>query len=219
MDSGESSGLGGVHGSVTQPSLVPESARANSLGFSLSLSPISASLSLSLRQDRQEVQFPQVQAQEVGARKRCSGTISLKELVEKTGFSMEDVLRKYIRYTLNEKPFNPELADCARKRYNVVALSSCLEYIGYSERGFKRKLAVQALFGKVFYLSELTEFCSRDSSLIVKEIFGVTDEDADKLRLHTLSEAGDMDSLEKMINDSDSEDAGEDVVEGSPDAS
>lgn len=26
---------------------------------------------------------------------------------------------------------------------------------GYSEKGFKRKLAVQALFGKVFYLSEV----------------------------------------------------------------
>lgn len=39
-------------------------------------------------------------------------------------------------------------------------------------------------------------------------------EDADKLRLHTLSEAGDMDSLQKMVNDSDSEDSGE----GSPDA-
>lgn len=30
-------------------------------------------------------------------------------------------------------------------------------------------------------------------------------EDADKLRQHTLSEAGDMGSLEKMVNDSDSE--------------
>jgi hypothetical protein len=27
---------------------------------------------------------------------------------------------------------------------------------GYSEKGFKRKLAVQALFGKVFYLSEVS---------------------------------------------------------------
>jgi len=26
---------------------------------------------------------------------------------------------------------------------------------GYTEKGFKRKLAVQALFGKVFYLSEV----------------------------------------------------------------
>nr|POE56052.1 isoform 2 of wd repeat-containing protein 26 [Quercus suber] len=67
----------------------------------------------------------------------------------------------------------------------------------------------QALFGKVFYLSELPEFCSRDSSLVVKEIFGVTDDDADKLRIHTLSEAGDMDSLEKMVDGSDSEDSSE----------
>lgn len=28
-------------------------------------------------------------------------------------------------------------------------------------------------------------------------------EDAEKLRLHTVSEAGDMDSLEKMVNGSD----------------
>lgn len=27
---------------------------------------------------------------------------------------------------------------------------------GYTEKGFKRKLAVQALFGKVFYLSEVS---------------------------------------------------------------
>ncbi|KAK0573681.1 hypothetical protein LWI29_011933 [Acer saccharum] len=203
-------------------------------------------------QDRQEVQFPQVQAQEVNKNAMLCKAIdelfqrgkdavepsALKELVEKTGFSMEDVLRKYIRYTLNEKPFNPELVVNLIQLRKATTLEHTqvaeilndisrrivrekgpvvLNISGYSERGFKRKLAVQALFGKVFYLSELTEFCSRDSSLIVKEIFGVTDEDADKLRLHTLSEAGDMDSLEKMINDSDSEDAGENVVEGSPD--
>lgn len=27
---------------------------------------------------------------------------------------------------------------------------------GYTEKGFKRKLAVQALFGKIFYLSEVS---------------------------------------------------------------
>jgi hypothetical protein len=26
-----------------------------------------------------------------------------------TGFDMDDVVRKYIRYTLNEKPFNPDV--------------------------------------------------------------------------------------------------------------
>ncbi|CAJ2673976.1 unnamed protein product [Trifolium pratense] len=80
---------------------------------------------------------------------------------------------------------------------------------GYTEKGFKRKLAVQALFGKVFYLSELPEFCSSDSSLVVKEIFGVTDEDADLLRLQTTSEAGNLDALEKMADISDSEDSSE----------
>lgn len=31
-----------------------------------------------------------------------------------------------------------------------------MDMSGYSEKGFKRKLAVQALFGKVFYLSEVS---------------------------------------------------------------
>ena len=84
-----------------------------------------------------------------------------------------------------------------------------------------------------FYLFEqLPEFCSRDNSLIVKEIFGVTEyasssfelfshvfhclnfpaacfysEDSEKIRLHTLSDAGDIDALEKMVEDgSDAED-------------
>ena len=37
-------------------------------------------------------------------------------------------------------------------------------------------------------------------------LFVVYSEDAEKLRLHTLSEAGDMDSLQKMADISDSED-------------
>ena len=31
-----------------------------------------------------------------------------------------------------------------------------MDMSGYTERGFKRKLAVQTLFGKVFYLSEVS---------------------------------------------------------------
>ncbi|TQD99855.1 hypothetical protein C1H46_014593 [Malus baccata] len=153
----------------------------------------------------------------------------LNQLVQKTGFGMEEILRKYIRYTLNEKSFNPDVVSnlIQLRKASMFDDSQVAEILneisrrivrdkgpvvmdvsGYTERGFKRKLAVQALFGKVFYLSELPEFCSRDSSLIVKEIFGVTDEDADKLRIHTLSEAGDIDSLEKMVDGSDSDDSG-----------
>ncbi|CAJ1933018.1 unnamed protein product [Sphenostylis stenocarpa] len=151
---------------------------------------------------------------------------SLKQIENKTGFDLEEILRKYIRYALNEKPFNPDMvADLIQlRRASMLNDSHVAEILneisrrivrdkgpivmnksGYTEKGFKRKIAVQALFGKVFYLSELPEFCSRDSSLVVKEIFGVTDEDADKLRIYTVSEAGSLDALEKMVDDSDSD--------------
>ncbi|GMI88401.1 hypothetical protein like AT5G08540 [Hibiscus trionum] len=151
---------------------------------------------------------------------------AVKGLVQKTDFSTGEILRKYIRYSLNEKPWSADLV--ARliqlRKASMLDDSEIAEILneisrrtvrekgpvimdmsGFTENGFKRKLAVQGLFGKVLYLSELPEFCTRDSSLIVKEIFGVTDEDADKLRVHTFSEAGDMDSLEKMVEGSDSE--------------
>jgi len=148
----------------------------------------------------------------------------LQELMQKTGFDMDDVVRKYIRYTLNEKQFNPdvvvdlihlrkasmledaEVAEILNEISRRIVREKgpiVMDLTGFTEQGFKRKLAVQTLFGKIMYLSELPEFCSRDSSLVVKEIFGVTDEDADSLRSHTLSEAGDIESLEKMIDDSD----------------
>ncbi|ONK73756.1 uncharacterized protein A4U43_C04F34950 [Asparagus officinalis] len=156
--------------------------------------------------------------------------LALKGLMQKTGFSMDDILRKYIRYALNEKPFNPDLVVDLIHLRNASMLEDpqvaevlnetsrrivkekgpvVMDISGFTEKGFKRKLAVQALFGKILYLSELPEFCSRDSSLIIKEIFGVTDEDADTLRMHTLSENSDMESLEKMVDDHDEEEADE----------
>ncbi|CAA0827463.1 Unknown protein [Striga hermonthica] len=149
---------------------------------------------------------------------------TLKGLVQKTGFDMEEILRKYIRYALNEKPFTPDLVSNLIQLRKKSLLDDSqvagilneisrrivkdkgpvvMDMSGYSEKGFKRKLAVQTLFGKVYYLSELPELCSKDSSLTVKEIFGVADEDAEKLRLHTVSKAGDFDSLEKMVSDSE----------------
>ncbi|PKA56026.1 hypothetical protein AXF42_Ash014699 [Apostasia shenzhenica] len=147
---------------------------------------------------------------------------ALKGLMQKTGFSMDDILRKYIRYTLNEKPFSTDtVADLIHLRKasmlddsQVAAVLNdtsmrivkekgpvVMDISGFTEKGFKRKLAVQALFGKVFFLSEIPDFCSRDSLLMIKEIFGVTDEDADSLRMHTLSRSGDVDALEKLVDD------------------
>ncbi|KAJ8431933.1 hypothetical protein Cgig2_023742 [Carnegiea gigantea] len=101
---------------------------------------------------------------------------ALQDLMKKTDFGMEEILRKYIRYALNEKPFNADLvADLIHLRKASMLTDSQVAEIlndiskrivkdkgpvvmdasGYSEKGFKRKLAVQALFGKVFYLSEV----------------------------------------------------------------
>ncbi|KAI3948648.1 hypothetical protein MKW98_027714, partial [Papaver atlanticum] len=54
----------------------------------------------------------------------------------------------------------------------------------------RENLVCRPFSGRFFYLSELPEFSSRESSLIIKDIFGVTEEDAITLRTHTLSEAG-----------------------------
>ncbi|XP_043701263.1 uncharacterized protein LOC122651791 [Telopea speciosissima] len=161
---------------------------------------------------------------------------SLKVLMQKTGFDMEEILRKYIRYVMNERPFNADVvADLIQLRkasmLDDATVAEILNEIsrrivrdkgpvvmdisGYTEKGLRRKLAVRALFGKVHYLSELPEFCSRDSSLIVKEIFGVIDEDVDTLRIHTFSEAGDMDSIQKMVDGLDAGDTSEGESNGS----
>ncbi|KAL3824264.1 hypothetical protein ACJIZ3_020293 [Penstemon smallii] len=151
---------------------------------------------------------------------------AFKGLMQQTGFGMEDILRKYIRYVLNEKPFNPDLvADLIQLRKKTMLDDSqvasilndisrrivkekgpvVMDMSGYSEKGFKRKLAVQALFGKVYYLFTLAELGT--NILIANEMscwIKLKYEDAEKLRVHTVSEAGDMDSLEKkMIDGSD----------------
>jgi hypothetical protein len=152
-------------------------------------------------------------------------------LMQKTGFAIDEVLRKYIRYAFNEKPFNTDLVSNLIQLRKASGLDDSqvteilseiskriikdkgplvMDASGYSERGFKKKLALQALFGKIYYLSELPEFCSKDSSVVVKEIFGLADEDAEKLRVHAVSEAGLMDSLEKMVDGSDSDSDPED---------
>ncbi|XWS68415.1 hypothetical protein CRYUN_Cryun04dG0087800 [Craigia yunnanensis] len=107
---------------------------------------------------------------------------ALKGLVQKTGFSTEEILRKYIRYSLNEKPWSADLVASLiqLKKASMLDDSQIAEILneisrrivrekgsvvmdmsGFTEKGFKRKLAVQGLFGKVLYLSEVC--CSTDS--------------------------------------------------------
>ncbi|KAI3779061.1 hypothetical protein L2E82_08520 [Cichorium intybus] len=130
---------------------------------------------------------------------------SIHELLEKEGDGvqqealkglMQKIFRKHIHYPLNEKPFDPKLVAASIQLRKTTLLDDSqvagllndilrrivkdkgpvvMNTLGYSEKELRRKLAVQALFGKIFYLLELPEFCGRDGSLIVKEIFGVAD--------------------------------------------
>ncbi|KAF3322340.1 hypothetical protein FCM35_KLT13481 [Carex littledalei] len=157
---------------------------------------------------------------------------ALKELMKKTGFSMDEILRKYIRYALNEKPFDPvsvmnlihlrketmladddvaEILNEVSRRIVKEKGPVYMDILAFTTKTHERRFAVRGLFRKILYLSELPEFCAEDNSLIIKEIFGVTDEDAESLRYHTLSESDDVESMMKKVYDSDSDTkAGED---------
>lgn len=43
-----------------------------------------------------------------------------------------------------------------------------MDISGYSEKGLKRKLAVQTLFGKIYYLSEVRALSNEDLILLLK---------------------------------------------------
>ncbi|OAE29406.1 hypothetical protein AXG93_2090s1120 [Marchantia polymorpha subsp. ruderalis] len=145
-----------------------------------------------------------------------------EEIAKQSKFDAEEVMRKYIRYALNERPFNPELVADLIHLKGVTGLDDetvvevlnevsrrivkakgpvIMKTTGFTEKGLKRKAAVQALFSKILYLAELDQFCSTEnrSSLSIKEIFGVTEEDANNIRIESLSGTTELESLEKSV--------------------
>ncbi|MFS7915913.1 hypothetical protein Hanom_Chr02g00170981 [Helianthus anomalus] len=44
----------------------------------------------------------------------------LKKLTQKSGFSTGEILRKYVRYALNEKLFNPQLVQSSWMRRDML---------------------------------------------------------------------------------------------------
>ncbi|KAL3689062.1 hypothetical protein R1sor_015371 [Riccia sorocarpa] len=145
-----------------------------------------------------------------------------QDIVKRSGFEADDILRKYIRYALNEKPFNPELVADLIHLKGVAGLDDqavvevlnevsrrivkakgpvVMNTTGFTEKGLKRKASVQALFSKILYLAELDQFCSTEnrSSLSIREIFGVTEEDANSIRIESLSGTTELESLEKSL--------------------
>ena len=156
----------------------------------------------------------------------------IRGLQGKTGFKPEEIFRKYARYKLNEEPFtNDFVADVLAlkqacdldgetmktvlietgerivKKYGILMRD--VSEMGSS--GVQRKLDGCSMFAKVMYLADLDEFVPREQGAEVqqklKEIFGATDEDYEKLRITALgSGADDVSVLNAMITEKKAED-------------
>ena len=155
----------------------------------------------------------------------------IRGLQGKTGFKPAEIFRKYMRYKLNEEVFNNDfVADTlALKRAceldgdtmrdvlmetgerMVKKYGTLLRDISdMGPAGAQRKVDGCSMFAKVMYLADLDEFIPRDQGAAVqqrlKEIFGATDEDYEKLRIDALgSEAVDISVLEAMITKKEGE--------------
>eukprot|EP00898_Chlorokybus_atmophyticus_P000189 jgi/Chlat1/1170/Chrsp113S01642 len=139
------------------------------------------------------------------------------------GFTEDQIFRKYLRYLLNERPFDTEeVADILQLRrvcglkdeqvadvLNESARKMCektgvlmINPRGMSAQGLQRKAMGRALFQKLLYLSELEELIAPDSPakqmVDIIGIFGATESDANGLRLTSLGEF-DADRFEKLI--------------------
>lgn len=149
---------------------------------------------------------------------------ALKGISQQTSFGPPEILRKYIRYVLNEKPFTPEtVANLLRLRAaaelpdgdvaevlnevsrRVVKQNGpvVMDTTGFTEKGVKRKAAVQAIFSKLLYLSEVEEFIAPSARklLQITAIFGVTEDDADNIRIESLSDASSLEDLMGGLGD------------------
>ena len=156
----------------------------------------------------------------------------IRGLQGKTGFKPEEIFRKYARYKLNEEPFTNEfVADLLAlrqaceldgdtmktvlietgerivKKYGILMRD--VSEMGSS--GVQRKVDGCSMFAKVMYLADLDEFVPREQGAEVqqklKEIFGATDEDYEKLRITALgSGADDVSVLNAMITEKKAED-------------
>ena len=151
----------------------------------------------------------------------------IRGLQGKTGFKPEEIFRKYMRYKLNEEAFNVDfVADVlALKRacdLDGDAMKSVLMETGermvkkygilmrdvsdMGAAGVQRKVDGCSMFAKVMYLADLDEFIPSSEGKAcqrrLKEVFGATDEDFEKLRISALgAEKADIDVLEAMITE------------------
>jgi len=160
-----------------------------------------------------------------------------------TGFTLELVFRKYLRYLLDQRPFDPQAVkdvltlrqrcmltddqvvlvfeESARRTFDRTGILM-VKPSGLTAAGLQKKAAGRATFSKLMYLADLDQLLpeekGKDLQTKIKDIFGATEEDTEELRISTLSE-GDTVALEALMGRTEGESGGSLEVEGSQDES
>jgi len=156
-----------------------------------------------------------------GARGRLSAAV-VRSLCARTGFSPNALFRKQLRYMLNERPFDGEVAadllalraacglgeeellevlrDTAERTFKSTGILM-RRPSGMTAEGLARKVQGRALFSKLLYLAEmeglLSEAARPAAAAMLLSVFGATSEDAEALRIASLTEL-DSEALERM---------------------
>ncbi|KAK9812867.1 hypothetical protein WJX72_004910 [[Myrmecia] bisecta] len=164
-----------------------------------------------------------------------SGTV--RALKMKSSFSSVEIFRKYLWYVLRERKFDQEVVDDlvylkaalglkdeqvaealkerAQRIYDKYG-NVMLDVEGMTKAGIERKATSRALFSKMLYLSECDKLLAQETptakSISIRDIFGATTSDVDKLRIVSLYEL-DLDKLEGQFTEEDAEEGEDDGKE------
>jgi len=147
----------------------------------------------------------------------------INKLRFETGFKQDLIFRKYLRYMLDQRPFDTDaVADLLHLRTVCdLPIEKLLELMeesakrtfertgilmrkpeGFTMSGLQKKATGRATFSKLMYLADLPEFIPAEQGkkmqAKIMQIFGATDEDFEEARITTLSEA-DTAALEKLM--------------------
>ena len=149
----------------------------------------------------------------------------LKGISLKTGYSQSEIVRKYLRYKLTEEAFTLDfVADMLALKKASGLTSGDIKGIlletgermfkkygtlmtnlaGLTQSGMERKIDGAGKFAKLMYLADLDELVDKEDGsevqLKLKETFGATDEDYEKVRITALgADEVDVSSLNQMI--------------------
>jgi len=164
----------------------------------------------------------------------------VKGLSLKTGYTSAEIFRKYLRYKLTEEAFTLDFVADVLALKNACELGGeemkailvesgermfkkygtlMTNLAGLTQSGMERKIDGAGKFAKLMYLADLDEFIDKTAGgevqLKLKEMFGATDEDYNKVKITALgSDEVDVSSLNTMIASVQASETSEETTDG-----